>query len=224
MSEVNREVETLRHVLEELTELAEGASLTGMLNGGQGRAVARYNSIAARLVELGVVQRSLYQPLPADAGYADVGIEARLLAAHLKPVKEKDKHRSEESNILMRLAPFVESADLGELVREQMRQGNNLDLNQLTSLAPFLDSTILGELLRTQMSSPGRSSQPSEHAAPPAPEAPVAPTTPSAPSSHLPVAGEQEPKPEDLLELLKNPHLSDGERQELVQRLTASVS
>jgi hypothetical protein len=40
----------------------------------------------------------------------------------------------------------------------------------------------------------------------------------------LPVAGEQEPTPQDLLELLKNPHLSDTERQELVHRLTASVS
>lgn len=216
MNEQNTETETLRRVLNELTDLAEGASLTGMLNGGQGRAVARYNAIAARLVELGAVQGSLYQPLPADAGYADVGIEARLLAAHLAPVKEK--HKCEDQSILMRLAPFVDSADLAELVREQMRQGSSPDMNQLTSLAPFLDRAMLGELLRSQMKTTNAHAP---HAGHPAPEAPH---NRPAPESNLPVAGDQEPKPEDLLELLKNPHLSDSERQDLVQRLTASVS
>ncbi|MEZ0324972.1 MAG: hypothetical protein ACAH95_03635 [Fimbriimonas sp.] len=215
MSEHNEEIHSLRNVLGELTELAEGASLTGMLNGGQGRAVSRFNAIASRLVELGAIQKSMYQPLPGDAGYADVAIEARLLAAQLAPTKNKHKH--EDNNILMRLAPFVDSQDLAELVREQMRKGSDIDMHQLSSLAPFLDRGMLGELLRTQMSSSESKVEPAATPQPqPQPQAP--------PASHLPVAGEQEPKPEDLLELLKNPHLTDGERQELVQRLTASVS
>ncbi len=214
MSEHNEEVASLRNVLNEITELAEGASLTGMLSGGQGRAVSRFNAIASRLVELGAIQKAMYEPLPGDAGFADVAIEARLLAAQIAPTKDKHKH---EDNILMRLAPFVDSQDLAELVREQMRKGSDIDMHQLSSLAPFLDRTMLGELLRAQMSNTAA-----------APEAPQAPPPPQAPqpasASNLPVARNQEPKPEDLLELLRNPHLSQSERQELVQRLTDSVS
>lgn len=218
---MNNEIKSVRRMLRELSEIAEHASLTGSLIGGAPQAVSRYNALLARLVELQAVPASVFQPLGSSAGFGELGVEARLLTAHLSDEEDGDrghrKHGKHDGGLMMRLAPFLDPEDLGALVREQISKHSSIGMEQLAQLAPFLDREMLGELMRKEMQkNPGAAPEP-----PPAqPAAAAAPNV----STNLPSAAQQPPKPEDLLALLKNPHLTESERNELVQKLTESVS
>jgi hypothetical protein len=214
------EIKSSRRMLRELADLAEHASLTGSLSDGKARAIARYNALLAHLIQEGILRDGLFTPLGSDSTFGDVGIESRLLATHLGDDGDhrKDKRRGEDSSVLLRLAPFVDAADLTKLVREQMRCHADFDMDLLTSLAPFLEQSMLGELLHQHLEA--------AHAAHAMPTAePAATRPPETAANPMPVASEQQQStPEDILELLKNPHLSDSERAELIDKLTRSVS
>jgi hypothetical protein len=221
---MNNEIKSIRRVLRELSDLAEHSSLTGSLSGGATQAVSRYNSMLSRVIELGAASGAVFQSLPSTAGYGELGVEARLLSAHLDEEDDAHcghrKHGKADGGLMMRLAPFLDPEDLGALVREQISQHSSLGLEQLAQLAPFLDRTMLGELMRKEM----QKKQPEPSPEPtPAPQPTPSPQPQAAPTN-LPSAAEQPPKPEDLLALLKNPHLTENERSELIQKLTESVS
>jgi hypothetical protein len=220
------ELNSSRRMLRELADLAEHASLTGSLSDGIGRAVAKYNTIVERLTREGEVPQGLFTALPGNASYGDLGVEARLLATHLGENGNgcgHGKHKHKDAGVLMRLAPFVSSEDLSNLIREQMRSNADVDMETLTQLAPFLEQSMLGELLRQHIGSAAAARAPSP---PTAPAAPAPPSESAAPVDRTPAAAPeaQPPQPEDLLELLKNPHLSEAERADLIEKLTKSVS
>jgi len=131
-----------------------------------------------------------------------------------------------DRNILLRLAPFIDRHDLGDLIREQMKSGITIDIDGLTGLAPFLGKDILGEMLRGHIASARQCAEEASEpaAAPSPPRAPTPPTPPGSPAAESsPVEGVVD-QIETLAELLKNPHLSNQEREDLVDRIRAAAS
>jgi len=224
----NIEIESCRGMLNDMASMCEESSLTGSLASGAGRTALRYNAVLARLVELDAVSSALFPPLSEKADFGEIGVDARMLASFLKDqYGKKGRRRRDEDgedtdgldrSIVLRLAPFVSSEDLGELVREQMRQGSSFDMDTLPALAPFLKQELLGQLLRENLRkvhSLGPSTEPEQPAAPAAAPAPA----PQPPSREIVSAEAPLDKIDDLVELLKNPHLSSDERSDLHARI-----
>ncbi|MBC8064032.1 MAG: hypothetical protein H7Y17_04330 [Chlorobia bacterium] len=213
MSEQKNEIQACVSLLREIAEICEHATLMGSLDGGATRTVLRYNATLARLLQLEVVQDGFFQPLPETAGFGEIGVESRMLASFVPGQGHRpDRHR--EPSLLMRLAPFVESKDLGLMVREQLKAGINIDMEQLTQLAPFLDQEMLGELVRKSLT--GEAVAPTEPIAPVEPVAPVAPVAPAKVWVEKPV---EAPSLDELLERLKQPHLSTEERDQVLEQI-----
>jgi len=234
-----------RRLLHEIAQLCEHATLTGSLSGGAPRAIARFNTILAQLTESGAVPENLFSPLSPEADYGEVGVEARMLASYIREgEKERDRQRDvHDPGILVRLAPFVDSKDLSSLIREQMQQGVHLDMHILTSIAPFLGKEDLGMLLREHIQPredrPGRAgrsersdrSDRSDRGRPERPERPERPDNrghgfppgmgwpfPNTPPSP-PAAPTAKLELEEALEKLRNPELSDEERDQLIRQV-----
>ncbi|CAN5706872.1 hypothetical protein BH11ARM2_BH11ARM2_07240 [soil metagenome] len=153
---MNQKARSCLHLLREIAELCEHASLTGSYAGGEGRVARRYNSIVEHLEDEDALPHDLFEKLSEDAGFSEVGIEARMLCRFLdgeeKEAKGKKKKTKGDPDILIRLAPFVRRGDLAKMVRDQMRHGARFPGELLTQLAPFLDREALGEMVREQMS------------------------------------------------------------------------
>jgi len=212
-------------MLNDMASMCEESSLTGSLASGAARTASRYNAVLTRLVDLDAVSAALFPHLDEKADFGEIGVDARMLASFLKDQYGKKGGRSRDEDgggemsmksIVLRLAPFVSSEDLGELVREQMRKGSDFDMETLPGLAPFLKQDLLGQLIRENLGR-DRDRAPS----PPAePEPPVAPPAAPAPPSREIVSAEAPlDKIDDLVELLKNPHLSADERSDLHARI-----
>ncbi len=207
-------------LLRELASLAEEASLTGGLGDGAPHAAKRYNAILKYHVAQGQVPDGLFSPLPDTAGYGQIGIESRMLAAFLDSDEENNKGKgkaSKDASVLVRLAPFVDSADLAELVKEYVRDGTSVDAGVLTALAPFMQSADLGHLIRRHLSNrPGAPEPPSK------PDRPRQPEAAAAPAQRDLVAAERTPvRPslEDLSAQLRRPDLTQEERQAIAIQL-----
>ncbi|RYG43024.1 hypothetical protein EON79_17780, partial [bacterium] len=207
---MNNEIQACVNLLREIAEIANHASLTGSLAGGERRAAARYNSTLNRLLELGAVGPGLFEPLPDDSNYGEIGIEARMLASSVdKPKEEFRPDMGHDPGILLRLAPFVDRKDLADMVRDQLRQAGSIDMETIAHLGPFLDREVIGDLLRGRFGPK-----------PPNPPAPPVPPVPPVPApAATPVAGrgsdpEQEPafNAAEVIAKLKNPSLSPEER------------
>ena len=224
MSDEN-EIQSCKRLLHEMSEMCEGASLTGSLSGGAKRTALRYNAILNRLTECGDLPTGLFSPLPEEVDYSEIGVEARMLAAYFPSNKDKNKHREEgDRGILMRLAPFVGPEELALLVRDQMKKGSGMDMHTLSSLAPFLGQGLLGELLRNHLAGGAPTVEPPQpEPKPSTPEPPASPTPPTKPDFRLEPVSAQTERVEDLLDLLKSPYLSDEERAGAVERLRAAT-
>lgn len=222
-------------LLKEIGEMAEECSLTGALAGGASQAVTRYNAILGHLVANEKLPDGLFRPLPDDAAWAQLGVESRMLAAYLADDKGKSASRlGTDASVLVRLAPFVDSKDLAELVHEYAREGVTIDPGILTALAPFLDSSALGGLIRSHI---GNLKNVVSGAVPKAPEGPSGEPepvkTPSAPAAPGPVQAPSPPardvvpfdvspaKPtlEELAARLRRNDLSPEERQRIAVAL-----
>jgi hypothetical protein len=196
------ELEGLCHVLAQLADMAEHASLTGALSGGEKRAVNKYNAILEKLAAAGRVPQGIYESLPENVGFSEIAVEARLLASHCQSNDDRQGETAQSASMLIRLAPFLDAKDLGTLVKEQLRQGRGMDPELLTGLAPFLEQSDLSDLIRRSIFPPPQSPQ----------------------SPHSPVREEAaEIRTEDVLDLLKNPHLSVEERDALIARLEQTL-
>ena len=224
MNDQTDEIQSCVQLLREIAEICEHASLTGSMSGGEGRTSSRYNSTLSRLVQLGAVQDGFFQAVPASASYGEVGVEARMLASYASKGKEFEKNRrkghSGEPSILLRLAPFVDPHDLGAMVREHLKQGLTFDMENLTHLAPFLDRETLGSLVRGHLV---QEANPEVPGAPEAPEAPVAPVPPQPQEGETriqaPIIHEAAPSLDELLERLKQPGLSQDERDGILEQM-----
>lgn len=212
MSDQNQEIQSCIDLLREIGDICEHASLTGSFHDGTRRTIVRYNAILAKLTELGAVKEGFFETLPENATFGDVGIEARMLGSYLggKSKSGKNKGRSGDGDpgLLMRLAPFVDSADLSLIIREQIKQGLTLDMDNLAQLAPFMDGKELGSLVREAMSSEGK--KPVEEEVKPTEEVV---TPPSPPPTVV------KPTLDELLERLRYPYLSTEERDQLLQQV-----
>jgi hypothetical protein len=232
---LNIDVDAYRHMLREIADLCEHASLTGSLNGGESRVARRYNAVLARLEEGGILPAGMFDPVPDSGQFGEIGVEARMLAAYLSnDRKEKRKERGGDPGVLVRLAPFVRPEDLAALVRQQMESGARMDMDLVTHLAPFLDQNALGELLQEHLRGPKAAPTPPTPPTPPSPPTPpVPPVSPVPPFAHEPIvplpealpAPASTPPQEDrvlvLLERLKDPRLSTEERAEIIDRVRA---
>jgi hypothetical protein len=231
---VQEELESSRKLLNEIAEMCEEASLTGSLSGGNRRTALRYNALLDRLIQVDAVPAATFAPLPEDAPFAEIGVEARMLSAFIKRNK-LEEGGGHEQGILLRLAPFVDKSDLSQLIHDQIHQGLTIDLDGLTRLAPFLDKSMLGDLIRGRMrespkpktaeevpSAAERVSEPARTATAPATAKPAVPAEPPISSARdLVTTNSREEEVGVLVDLLKIPHLTSEERSDLLERLRA---
>jgi hypothetical protein len=190
-------------VLAELGDLAENATLTGALSSGLPRAIERYNGILSQLIEHGTVPGGMFTPLPADASFGDLAVDARLVKAYIKEGNGNSGGGpfAPEKHLILRLAPFANSSDLRELVDAYLAEGSAVDASLIENLAPFLDSDHLGTLIR-RIARQGRGDEVKSPAPPTPPQPPTPPSPPREPAepasvhSHVVRIGEDEPSSE----------------------------
>jgi hypothetical protein len=221
-------------LLREIGELSEEASLTGNLKGGARAAVDRYNMILRYLIVSGQVPDEMFNILPDDTTFAQLCVESRLLVSFIEPPKQnkfKGDKSNVDSNLLLRLAPFVEREDLTALLKEYLHDNGSVDTGMIANLAPFLDSRMLGQLLREQFarkeptSPPASPAQPEERhqaATRPAPEADREPVS----LGREIVAADSTPvrvSLSDLAERLRRPGITQEEQEELAYRLELAM-
>jgi hypothetical protein len=148
---MEQQKQSMLRLLREIASLCEEASLTGSLEGGARSTAHRYNAILQYFEKDGTAPRGFFQPLGEGSEYAEIGVESRMLLAYVdENGKNKPKNKT-DANFLVRLAPFVDSKDLSELVKKYTQQGGHFDPGLLTSLAPFLQSSDLGEIIQKHM-------------------------------------------------------------------------
>jgi hypothetical protein len=208
-------------MLRDLAEMAQEASF-GSMSGGEARAVARYNSVLAHLEEDGLVPKSFFLPIEAGAEFGDVAVEARLLGSYLKGNGDGgDVGGREDFAVVQRLAPFVDSAALGDLIRGQIRKHGRPNVRTLTGLAPFLDRGFLNELVRTSMDfeAPGPTPTPSQESEPESPQPEFHAEAINSTNERMPEVSPQE-ELNRLAERLTDPTLSPEERRRIAVRLS----
>jgi len=153
MHENNQASQPLSRFLQEIAQIAEDAAMTGQMQGGLRRLIDRYNAVLTQAVAENLVPVGMFQPLGSDDGFEDLNIEARLLRSSLSAPErpaEKENPRMDPGH-LVRLAPFLNSEDLGRLVRSATASKTHFDANLVVSLAPFLDQESLGEIVRESL-------------------------------------------------------------------------
>ncbi|MCW5943901.1 MAG: hypothetical protein KIS66_16850 [Fimbriimonadaceae bacterium] len=242
MSNIDRAA--LRRMLTNLADMADDATLTGKLRDAAQEAAKKYNTVLATLHAEADLPEGLFEPLPEDAGWDRLGVDARLLAGYLDDDRKgRHRHGPEDApgdlGALVALAPFLNSDDLARLVEERIADGLPFDEGILIALAPFVGSDALGRMIRTRLRrgrSPG--------AVPVAPEAPKAPEAPHEPVAVVPPAPVRPPVPdpvdeleaeaarhvppgpdlETLLTSLRDPYLDAGHRQEILDQIAVVMA
>ena len=213
----NQQLKTFRRVLTELADMAEHASLTGSLRGGEKQAAQAFNRALEALSSQGLVPTGMFEPInTTQPDFGELGVQCRLLLA---AISDEPEERSEAGfGEVIALAPFLKSEDLTKLVRDRMSESTKIPKGLLVGLAPFLDSEMLGDLVRRQI-------RPPVPPVPPvAPEPPVAPPVPVEdlrPAIHV-VHEIAEHHPETLESLaaqLREPDVSPEDRQRIATRL-----
>lgn len=208
----DRHLNAVRRVLAEVAQVAEHGSLTGSYRGGARAAAQAYNGALAALSAKGLVPEGMFESLDLDhADFGHIGVQARLLLAVVEE-PEEEAPAEEGLGSVIALAPFLNSQDLAQLVRERLRTHTKVNDGFLTALAPFLDSEMLGELVRTRMNRRPAAPEPAPAPAPPSPPEPpqdIRPAIHEAPPATL----------ESLADELRRPDLTVEERQAIATRL-----
>ena len=176
-----KEIPRLYKLLLKMTEMAEHAEQTGSFESATRNLVRRYNAIVERLEDIDAVPDDLFHRLDEAADFGQLGAEAMLLADYLKDLieevgppergKEKQK-RGFDPGPLIALAPFLDSGDLGRLVREHfVGAGDSQErteardekkptdygklqtpaLRDVAELAPHLKPEELGKMARVSL-------------------------------------------------------------------------
>lgn len=233
------QLEAVRRMLRELSEMCENASLTGALSGGAAHATARYNRMLETLEAEAAVPPGMFSRLDEQStGFGQLAVETRLLLASLKDEEDEEEGRHGRRGrrglgALIGLAPFLDRDDLEKLVRERLEDSGPISDGLLIGLAPFLNKTMLREIVnrRVGVPAPPTPPEPPVPPAPPAPpapgaapawEAPPAPGVPPPPAPEPFAAGLRGPVSEELSWLasrLADPGLTADERSRIAARL-----
>ena len=178
----------------------------------------------------------LFQPLNVDEGFGALVVESRLLRSSIDEGDERRRdpreRRHEEApkgrpsvdpSLLVRLAPFVQSADLANLVRECTAQNVHIHEDTITAIAPFLESGTLGKLVREHIIGSAQTTVPTPPEPPEAPEPPPAPTNPAEvnPPQTSFVLNRIPGSSREIIARLADPEISDHERHGLAGQLYA---
>jgi hypothetical protein len=117
-----KETKRIIRLLESTAEIAQDASLTGMLQQGQKASFRQYNAILEYLRETEEIPDVLFPPLEENASFDEIGVACRQLAAYIKEDEPAKAHS--------RSAPFLEDSpiiniggdlkDLGKLIRDSL--------------------------------------------------------------------------------------------------------
>src|SRR6266852_4335413 len=92
MSKDKMDLRRIRRLLRETTRLAEHASMTGSLQGGQKVAIKQYNAIRNHLQDEGIIPEDLFQELDEDeATFDELGVVAGMLDGYLEDDDESDR-------------------------------------------------------------------------------------------------------------------------------------
>ncbi|MCE2413781.1 hypothetical protein J4G07_07230 [Candidatus Poribacteria bacterium] len=78
-----QEIRGLFHMLEHTAKIAEDAALTGAFSGGETRCISQFNNVLKRLRDIEAIPDGLFEMLPADASFSQIGIACHQLAAYL---------------------------------------------------------------------------------------------------------------------------------------------
>ncbi len=160
-----------KNLLRELAELAEHASLTGSMSGGQATAVRRYNQALAVLVDDDVVPEGVFNKLPESTTFDELAVECKLLLASIKGEEDEDRPRFRDRgvgghgrrrghgrgrgdfdyHVLMGLAPFTRGEDLAKLVESEIKNGARIPGHVLVALAPFLPGEMITKLVQARL-------------------------------------------------------------------------
>lgn len=73
----------LFHMLEHTAKIAEDAVLTGAFSGGERQCVSQFNNVLIHLSDIEAIPDGLFDPLPTDASFSQIGIACHQLAAYL---------------------------------------------------------------------------------------------------------------------------------------------
>ena len=77
------ELKALFHILEHTAKIAEDATLTNAFRGGEERCISQFNSVLKRLSDIDAVPNGLFEALPAEASFSQIGVACHQLAAYL---------------------------------------------------------------------------------------------------------------------------------------------
>ena len=78
-----QELRGLFHMLEHTAKIAEDAALTGTFSGGESQCISQFNNVLKRLNDINAIPDGLFEVLPADASFSQIGIACHQLAAYL---------------------------------------------------------------------------------------------------------------------------------------------
>ena len=78
-----QELRGLFHMLEHTAKIAEDAALTGTFSGGESQCISQFNNVLRRLHDIRAIPTALFEALPADASFSQIGIACHQLAAYL---------------------------------------------------------------------------------------------------------------------------------------------
>lgn len=70
-------------MLEHTAKIAEDAALTGAFSGGESQCISQFNNVLRRLHDIKAIPTALFEALPADASFSQIGIACHQLAAYL---------------------------------------------------------------------------------------------------------------------------------------------
>ena len=179
--EQKKEIPRLYKLLLKMTEMAEHSEQTGTFESATRNLSRRYNAIVERLEDIDAIPGDLFQRLEDNADFGQIGAEATLLADYVKDLneevgppergKEKAK-RGFDPGPLIALAPFLDSGDLGRLVREHFvgagesqekaeareekpaaasSKSQTPDLRDIAELAPHLKPEDVNKMVRVSL-------------------------------------------------------------------------
>lgn len=135
-----KEVKRIFRLLTTTARLAEHASLTGALSGGEKRCIRQYNNALNRIAEIGAVSEGLFDPLEEGAPFGEVGVACKLLAAYLEGEFDDE---DDDPQLAETFREF--SNHLRNRVRNKMRNKMRTFVDRREDLKDF------GELIRQAM-------------------------------------------------------------------------
>lgn len=218
------QLEAVRKMLRELSDMSEHASLTGALSGGAAHATARYNRMLELLEEEQVVPPGMFGRLDEqNTGFGQLAVESRLLLASLQEEEDEPRGRHGQRGghglgALLGLAPFLDKEDLEKLVRQRLEEAGPIGDQVLVGLAPFLNKDLLGEIISRRMTVSEPPSPPEPPAAPPSPPEPPTPPREAEPFAAWP-GEKQNEELSRLAARLAEPGLPPEERSRIAARL-----